>query len=199
MKLTLLNEGSQIQLQLNANKAEYHEIWLVESLKAVWEIWTRMGWCSERSNVIKKEDWRDFCPEQQKKHIINEISHFNSITAETDFDIEKSFNDGWVRIIQIVSSIQLNDCYFETGPEILAFRQTVTQFSLVGIRKGLGQTKADYSDFFIFSVKNELISPPIIYLHEFEVDFMIHEAEATVTIKTNECDKKANSMYEYAL
>ena len=199
MKLKLNNKDSQISLELRIDQAEYNEIWIVESLKTIWEIWTRMGWCSTRSSTIKEEDWKSFRPGAMKQKIINDISHFNSLTQRAGFDIEADFDEGWMHILQIVSFIHQEGIMFESSPEVDIFRQTVIRFGLFGLNRGLDRTRAGFNDFLIFSVRNELTSSPVIYLHDFEIDFITNETEATVTIKSDSWTEGLDSQYESTL
>ena len=196
MKLALKDEGSEILLKLDMSQAKFHEIWLVESLKAVWELWTRMGWCPKVANTITTMDWNLLCPPAEKKTVISDISRFNHLVAGSDFEIEDRFDEGWACIIQIVASIQRNGLYFESGPEIILFRRLVAKFSLFGINKGIIENSPDHSEFFIFTIKNELIPPPIIYMQDFEIEFIAHKTEATVTLKFDKVTNKEGYSYE---
>ena len=152
-------------------------------MNLVWEMWTRMGWCATNSHVVLYGDWCAFRLNEAKQEVIRDISHFNRLVGRPGFDMKRDFDDGWAYIIQIVATIQKHDLCFQASPEIIFFRQTVNNFSLYGIRRGMDSSSPSHLESFIFTARNGLFPQPIRYLHNREVDFLTEKTETIVTLQ----------------
>lgn len=184
MKLRMTKDHSKVRLQLTLQHAVFHEVWLAEAMKIVWEVWARMGWLSEHAYQVCEEDWRTFRLNEQKHETIVNISHFNRLVKRPGFDLTRDFDDGWACILQIIATIQRQNLSFQISPEITCFRETVSLFCLLGIKRGMDKTTPTYLESFIFTARDALYPQSIRFLQDQEIDILADEAETTVTLES---------------
>lgn len=184
MKLGLAKDQSEVQLRLTLRQAVFHEIWLAEALKMVWEIWTRMGWFTDQAHRVYEDDWRTFRLNEHKHEIVKDITHFNRLVKRSSFNFERDFDDGWSYIVRIIAMIQNYNLCFQASPEVNMFRQTVNLFCLYGIKRGMDKTTPVFLESFIYTARDGLFPDPVRLLHDQEIVILANEAETTVTLKS---------------
>lgn len=177
-----------VGVTLDMKHAQYHEIWLAESVRIAWNIWAILGQKNQMSEIIEAKNWGLFLGEEGQLNIMDKIARFNRIARETDFNLgaKNCFKQGWLLILKITSHIKKQNYYFEPCDEFSSFQNQVTRFIANGIRYGLELENLDFSEFFLFEAKELLNDQPVQYADDLEVSFFVFAKHATVTVTGNE-------------
>ena len=171
--------GVGLEVTIPSVNVVFHEIWIAESLRTAWTIWSRLGWDESSGIRLHKANWRDFNAETEAEEVMNRIAHFSRVIQYEKFDFEQSFQRGWDHVIKTISLIERSNISLEPCEEVTAFRLEIARFLARGVKQGLTQQDPVFEESFIYSVKNHFSDT---YFHELEVSFARSETETTVTV-----------------
>ena len=170
-----------IGLSLANDVAVYNEIWLAESMKIAWSIWSNLGWNKSSEMKILKTEWNIFRAEEWKLNVIDKIARFNRISRRLNFDINSEYEQGWLLVLEIVALIKQQDVYLENADEVYHFRLLVVKFMATGIMKGLNQKDVDNSEIFIFTTRSMIDDFPFYYHTDVDVTFCSRQGTTKIT------------------
>ena len=173
--------GSGLRLTVSTDLARFNEIWLVEALKAIWEIWTRVGWQTE--NIVDLDDWARFVIPTEIQKAVGDITRFNVLTQNPNFDFEKNFDEGWRLIIQIAQDLDANQIGLKEAPETCCFRNKVAAFIMAGIKRGLVSKDPSPKEQVIYPIHAAFYEEPVHGLIDFEAGILTNPTETTVTLQ----------------
>ena len=150
-----------IQVKIENEKARFNEIWLAESTRTAWDLWTKMGWSGDMEKRVTIHDWLRFRAEPDKCVVMDSISRLNRIARENRTNLLEQFDQGWLLILEIVAEIQRKELWFEQAPEVNTFRKTVAFFIAYGIKRGVEKSAPCNHEQFIFPAHRVLHDGPI--------------------------------------
>ena len=176
----LLEIGMQIKIE--NEKAKFNEIWLAESIKVAWDLWTRMGWSGENEKCITIHDWLCFRAEPDKCVVMDSIARLNRIARENRTNLLQQFDQGWLLILEIVAEIQRKGLWFEQTPEVNTFRKTVAFFIAYGIKRGVETSTPCNHEQFVYPAQRVLHEGPIRPLLIQEVKLERGRDQTVVTV-----------------
>ena len=179
MSVELCLFGIGLEVTLNNEMADYHEIWLAESMKTAWFVWSNLGWVTEGNSVIRKEDWTSLSLSEEYITLICRIDHILRIEAAPGFNVVESFNAGWSYIAMTVAQMDRLNVSLEACQQVDAFRTLVAKFLVYGIREGLIKSEPSFSEHFLFSIRDRFENHETT---DVEITFDKAETETTVTI-----------------
>ena len=165
MRIILDISGAGITLIARNQDTKNRGIWLAESLKIAWLVWSQMGWFTRAPSVVKAEDWKKFHADGIEAEIMSDISRFNRITATKNFDLDGLFDDGWNLVVRIAQKLGNTNIHLHDSQEVREFRSKVAVFILAGIQRGLKTEKPDIQERFIYTAKTALFQHPV-HVHE---------------------------------
>ena len=182
MKLLLDPRGIGIQLGINTESARFHEVWLVEALKVAWDVWIRLGWSVNTQNV-RENDWNRFIVPDETHRVIADITRFNRLTEDADFDINTSFSSGWELILQILMTLDGQNIGLAEAYESFTFRNKVATFLAAGIKRGLQVDNPLAKEEFLFPARDAFYAKPVHCPIDFHAHISANVTEAIVTLQ----------------
>ena len=180
MRIILDISGAGITLVSKTNVTSNKGIWLAESLKIAWMVWSQMGWFMRAPTVVKANDWKQFLTHGIKAEIMADISRFNRITQAKNFDLDALFDDGWCLIVLIARKLGSTCIHLHDSQEVREFRSKVAVFILAGIERGLKNGKPDFQERFIYTAKTALFQHPVHVHEHYDVNLFNNTVETTV-------------------
>lgn len=172
-----------IQIKIKNEEAKFREIWLAETSRIAWDLWTRLGWFGERDKCITLQDWMLFRAEDEDKcAIMDTICRLNRIARESRENLLRQFDQGWLLVLELASEIQRGEFWFEKSPQVELFRKTVAFFIAYGIKRGVESTVPSVHEQFIFPAHRLLHDSPIRVLSNLDVRMESGPLDTIITI-----------------
>ena len=184
MKLVLSN--SVMELRLRGDMAEFKEIWLGASLRAVWTIWKAFSQ-PEEENRILDSDWFEFESWNGHCGVVNDILRLETIyNALDEVSREKKLMSFWNKIVMIAGKVSKNRISFENSPNLTKLRQLILDVAIRGIRNGLCKDTEDHVEDFLNPFYDEFTEKPVHQISEPEVQLVTNQMVVTVRIQKPE-------------
>ena len=197
MKFEVTFFESGIGATISNKDVRFNELWLSESMKAAWTVWSELGWIDSGKMRVETRDWISVCNEPRKTKIMEGIARFNRILRENDGDWRKDLREEFIQgcesFLEIVKNIKNHSVALEITEEVTQFRKSVTLFLATGIRRGLDMDDLGHSETLIYLIKQALGTSPIEYPKDLEVYFNQFQSETIVSVTdTANADKELN-------
>ena len=171
-----------IQIKIKNEQAKFKEIWLAETSRIAWDLWTRLGWFGDHNRCITLRDWMSFKAEDDKSVIMDAICRLNRIARENRENLLNQFDQGWLLVLEVASEIQRGEFWFEKSPQVEMFRKTVAFFIAYGIKRGIESPIPSIHEQFIFPAHRILHDSPIRVLSNLDVRMESGLVDTVITI-----------------
>lgn len=182
-----------IQIKIETKEAKFKEIWLAETSRIAWDLWTRLGWFGNRDRCITMQDWLSFKNDDEDKcAVMDTICRLNRIARENRENLLGQFDQGWLLVLEVASEIQRGGFWFEKSPQVDLFRKTVAFFIAYGIKRGVDSTIPSVHEQFVFPAHRLLHNSPIRVLSNLDVRMESGQIDTTITISDPSAFTAAN-------
>ena len=131
LKITPAGNKVYVEIRIASQTAKCKDMWLLESLRLTWELWSRLGWNSLTDNVLEKESWNRLSTETREEKITLEIDRVLKVANESDISCLLK------KMASISKEIEECDLFIEACKEMERFRCLVGHTLLEGILNGM--------------------------------------------------------------
>ena len=143
-----------LEMKITSRTAVFHEIWLAESLKTAWFVWSSLGWDEKNENRLKTEDWASLDVNEELMPVIYRIEHILRVSKTTNFNIADNFTSAWRHIIVTINLIVEGRLFLETCSPVVLFRKLVAELLGHGVKEGLVNSDPLFIEHYLFTVRN---------------------------------------------
>ena len=185
MKIT--PEGEMVRLEVVISKlgTKFKDTWLLESLRLVWELWSRLGWSTLSDNVLSKSSWTRLETNSEAERIMMAIERVLKVANYTEkYQL-------LAKMAMIGKDTENCDLLLEPSDEIAVYRKLVGRTLLEGIIDGMNITSGIPSDTFQGALENAIFNGTTRYQYkdsfytEFVEDKMIGVLDIYFTCETH--------------
>ena len=142
MKILPGKEAVRLEINISETKSKFKDIWLLESLRLTWELWSRLGWSTVSNNILEKKSWELLQTDSKEEQIMMAIERVIKVAQSSNkYHLLK-------RMARIGMATEDCDLFLESSSEVDTYRKLVGQTLLEGIVEGMNtQTETPADEF----------------------------------------------------